>query len=113
MVTVSQKLTWLCETLHTICSVPQTSAEELDYQVYENLDCDVRAALWVENLRELAAESQIPADVVPALESLRDKTIALIDLRMPGSEIRTDPHWREVSELARKFLLLIEARAPT
>jgi hypothetical protein len=92
--------------------VPQTSADELNYQVYENLDCDVRATLCVDNLRELATASQIPADMVRSLESLRYKTIALIDLRLSGSEILKNSRWHNASQLALQVLGIIEAQTP-
>ncbi|WP_417749215.1 hypothetical protein [Rosistilla oblonga] len=104
MLTVSEKVAWMMDTLRVLSSLSELPADEVDYQVYENLDADVRAALCVDNLREIAQAELLSPKVVAEIEFIRDATVLLIDRRIPGADLTEHDEWRHVISRAKTAL---------
>lgn len=92
------------DTLRVLSSLSEFPADELDYQVYENLDADIRAALCTDNLREIALAEPLSSKVVAEIGFIRDATVSLIDHRIPGADLTEHDEWRHLISRAKTAL---------
>jgi len=104
MLPITEQFDWFKETLRRVSSVFEIDSEkEISFEVYEELDIDIRSALSDNNLKIFFDQNLITADFLEELSSFRDQVIELIDQRIEPEQILSDENWRAVFKKAERI----------
>ncbi|MEO9886429.1 MAG: hypothetical protein ABJR05_03915 [Balneola sp.] len=107
MLLLIEQFDWLKETIKRVSSVFEMESEKkISFEVYEELDIDIRSALSNNNLKKFVDQNLITSDSSKEISNFRDQLIELIDKRIEPEQILSNENWKIIS---RKAEIIYEA----
>ena len=100
--TVHERFNWFLDTLDYLATLLEIeNDEDLEYQVYENLDVDVHTIFHETSHDEFVEQSSETEELKEDIKALRIEFIELVNRRLDADEIRRDPEWAKIVEKAK------------
>lgn len=112
MLSVTEKFSWLKETLKSLSSVLEIESEkEIGFRIYDELDIDIHSALCDTNLKVFVNQNLITSETSKELARLRNQTLKLIKQRLEPDQIKLNESWIDISKVSEQIYVSINNRS--